>query len=84
MGNRYNKMITVSLDDMNYIDSTFKRNFSQWISRQLHAHAAGLKYASELSTTQLLSMILARQDHTKWEEKHYTELVEMINDGRYL
>ena len=80
MARRYNKMITVTHDDIMYIDEVFKRNFSQWISRQLSAHAAGLQFATELSTRQLLAIVLARQD---FEHEERQKLVEMIQNNTY-
>lgn len=80
MPRRYNKMITVTHDDIMYIDEVFKRNFSAWISRQLSAHAAGLRFATELSTKQLLAIVLGRQD---FEHPDRQALVDLIQNDTY-
>jgi hypothetical protein len=62
MPKRFNKMITLTMDDHRYVEEVFKGNFSRWISVQLSAHAAGLEHASAMSTKRLLAIVLARQD----------------------
>ena len=80
MPRRYNKMITVTHDDIMYIDEVFKRNFSSWVSKQLSAHAAGLKYATELSTKQLLAIVLGRQD---FQHPNRQDLVDLIQNDTF-
>lgn len=63
MPSRFNKMITLTMDDLRYVEQEFRSgNFSKWISSQLNAKAAGLEYASALPTKTLLAMVLGRQD----------------------
>lgn len=62
MPKRFNKMITLTMDDHRYVEEVFKGNFSRWITVQLSAHAAGLEHASAMSTKRLLAIVLARQD----------------------
>ena len=62
MAKRFNKMITLSMDDHRYVEEAFKGNFSRWVSVQLSAHAAGLEHASSMSSKRLLAIVLARQD----------------------
>lgn len=62
MPKRFNKMITLTMDDHKYVEEVFKGNFSRWITVQLSAHAAGLEHASAMSSKRLLAIVLARQD----------------------
>lgn len=78
MARRYNKMITLTHDDILYIDNVFKRNFSQWVSQQLSAHAAGLQFATQLSTKQLLAIVLGRQDFDHPKREMLVQLI--MND----
>ena len=66
---------------MAYVDSAFKRNFSAWIERQLNAHAAGLQHATEMSSKQLLGVVLARQQIVHgYEHQLCKRLVQLIQD----
>ena len=76
-----NKMIQLTPSQMAYVDSAFKRNFSAWIERQLNAHAAGLQHATEMTSKQLLGVVLARQQIVHGYDHEICEtLVTLIQD----
>ncbi len=90
-------MITLTTDDMDYVDEAFKGNFSKFISTCLNAHATGMKYASECSSKQLLAIVMNRQQfdagnlHGEHEymvnqsyENIYNVLFALLNDSQLL
>jgi len=90
-------MITLSTDDMDYVDEAFKGNFSKYISTCLNAHATGMKYASQCSSKQLLAIVMNRQqfdantNHAEHEysvnqsfENIYNVLYALLNDSQLL
>ena len=65
---RTNKMITLTIPEMDYIDKHFKGKFSKFVSKAIVDHMSDLKYAQDLSSRRLVSMCLARLYH---DEKSY-------------
>ena len=90
-------MITLTTDDMDYVDAAFKGNFSKFISTCLNAHSAGMKYASQCSSKQLLAIVMNRQQFDadvdncdNWytvnenNENIHNLLLALINDSKLL
>lgn len=73
MVRRTNKMITLTIPEMDYIDKHLKGKFSRFVSKALVEHMSELKYPQDMSSKQLISMCLARLYH---DEKSFNEAKE--------
>ena len=60
MVRRTNKMITLTIPEMDYIDAHLKGKFSKFVSRSLVNHMSDLKLAQDMSSRQLLGIVQAR------------------------
>ncbi len=77
---RTNKMITLTIPEMDYIDKHFKGKFSKFVSKAISEHHADMKYAQDLSSKRLVSMCLARLYHNEesYNEAKGTEAFKLL------
>jgi len=77
---RTNKMITLTIPEMDYIDKHFKGKFSKFVSKAIVDHMSDLKHAQDLSSKRLVSMCLARlyYDEASYEEAKETEAFKLL------
>ena len=82
MPRRHNKMITLTVGELDFIDANLKGSFSNHVSKWLSDYITGAKLAQDMSSRQLLSMVLARQYNNKesYDAFKQTRAVELIVD----